>query len=306
MAEKIKIEKNYERVIVCGMGGSSVAGEILLFWQEASGMPLTFHIHRDYDLPSWISENDLVVCISWSGNTEETISSYESAVKNNIPVASIATGGKLGELSNKNGTPFVLIPNKNLQPRMGAGYMTTALFQILGLGEKIASTSLNAEKAEEKGKNMADEINNAAPLLYSSYKWKIIPKFWKILFNENCKIHSFWNYLPGMAHNELAGFTRRPETSDKRQGKDFYPIFFKDPDDDPRQNKNVDTAIAILKKIGYNCNIVSISPNKKPLEAVLEGYVLGLWTSYYLAKKMVVDPEDIKLIEKYKRARKQL
>jgi len=104
----------------------------------------------------------------------------------------------------------------------------------------------------------------------------------------------------------LAGFTRRPETSDKRQGKDFYPIFFKDPDDDPRQNKNVDTAIAILKKIGYNCNIVSISPNKKPLEAVLEGYVLGLWTSYYLAKKMVVDPEDIKLIEKYKRARKQL
>ncbi|MBI3274154.1 MAG: hypothetical protein HYZ69_03340, partial [Candidatus Colwellbacteria bacterium] len=221
LANNVKIDKTYEKVVICGMGGSIIAGEILTFWQEISGMPPVFCIHRDYDLPPWISENDLVVCISWSGNTEETLSSYDSAVKMRVPVVSITTGGKLAEMSKKNGGRLVLIPEKNLAPRMGVGYMTAALFQLLGLEDNISSVQLDSEKIEENGKQIAEKINERTPLLYSSYGWRILPKFWKILFNENSKIHAFWNYLPGMAHNELVGFT------DKAQDC-FFSVFFKD------------------------------------------------------------------------------
>lgn len=296
LARDIKIDKTYEKVVICGMGGSSIAGEIINFWQEVSGMSPMFYLHRDYDLPSWVSKNDLVVCVSWSGNTEETLSSYEATIKSGVPVVSITTGGKLEELSKKNKTQLVLIPEGGLKPRMGAGYMTAALFQLFGLGENIATIALETEKAEMEGKKLAERIDEMTPLLYSSYKWRIIPRLWKILFNENDKIHAFWNYLPGMAHNELVGFTDQAQDC-------FFSFFFKDPDDDKRQNKNIDTAIAILDKIGYNYTIVDVSLFNKPLEAVLNSYIFGLWTTYYLAKKIGADPEDIKLLEEYKKLR---
>lgn len=311
LAQNVKIDHTYEKVIICGMGGSIIPAEILIFWQEATGILPVFYVHRDYDLPPWISKNDLVVCISWSGNTEETLSCYESAIKLDIPVASITTGGKLAELSRKNKTPSVIIPNdNNLKPRMGVGYMTAVLFQLVGLGEKFASISLDADKTETEGEKLAQNMDDkSTPLLYSSYKWRLIPRLWKILFNENDKIHAFWNYFPAMAHNELAGFDkltasgfdREPKSKNPNSKTEFYPIFFKDSNDDPRQNKNIDTAIAILDKIEYNYGIVNLSSFDDPLETILNSYILGLWTTYYLAKKIGVDPEKIELIEEYKK-----
>lgn len=300
LAKSVKINKPYDKVIICGIGGSGIAGEILNFWQELAGVPKTFYIHRDYDLPAWTSKNNLVICISWSGNTEETISSLESALKLGVPIVSITTGGKLAELSFTNNSPAVLIPEKNLKPRMGIGYMTAVLFQLLGLEENIVWVSLDAQKTEIEGKQLAEKISTT-PLLYSSYKWRVIPRLWKILFNENCKIHAFWNYLPGMAHNELAGFEKKPTDCGRQITADFFPIFFRNSDDDPRQNKNIDTTIAILNKREYNYNIVNISNGDKPLEAVLNSYILGLWTTYYLAQKIGVDPEKVELIEEYKK-----
>src|SRR3989344_6334984 len=296
LAKEVKIDKTYEKVIICGMGGSIIPGEILTFWQEVSGMLPVFYVQRDYDLPSWVSKNDLVVCISWSGNTEETLSCYESAIKSDIPVVSITTGGKLAELSEKNKTSSVIIPNgDSLKPRMGVGYMTAALFQLVGLGDKFVAISLNAGKTETEGERLAQNIDDkSTPLLYSSYKWRLIPRLWKILFNENDKIHAFWNYFPAMAHNELSGFDNNSKT-------EFHPIFFKEPNDDPRQNKNIDTAVAILDKMGYNYDIVTLSSLGDPLETLLNSYILGLWTTYYLAKKIGVDPEKIELIEEYKK-----
>ena len=98
-----------------------------------------------------------------------------------------------------------------------------------------------------------------------------------------------------MAHNELEGF------GDEESRTKFYPILFKDTDDDPRQNKNIDTAIAILDKIEYNYGIVNLSPIDNALETILNSYILGLWTTYYLAQKLGVNPEKIELIEEYKK-----
>ena len=84
----------------------------------------------------------------------------------------------------------------------------------------------------------------------------------------------------------------------------IFPIFFKDAGNDKRQNKNIDTDIAILDKQEYNYSIVNLSVSDNPLETVLNNYILALWTSFYLAQKIGVDPEKIELIERYKEFRR--
>lgn len=294
LAAEVKIENAYEKIILCGIGGSMIPGEILASYLDMAGLNGKVFLNRDYDLPAWASSNDLVVCISWSGNTNETLSSYEAAIDNGIPTVCITSGGELAELCKKNGTPVVLLPHNDLKPRFAVGLTAAALFELLGIGDKISEIKLDAEKAEREGKTLAEKLSvKQTVLLYSSYRWRAAPRFWKVMFNENCKMHAFWNYFPALAHNELAGFNGKNQD-------EFFTIVFKDPEDDIRQNESVETTLAILKSMGYNYEVVNFSSSDKPLESFFNTYLVSLWTTYYLAEKAGIDPEDIRVIEDYK------
>jgi len=85
------------------------------------------------------------------------------------------------------------------------------------------------------------------------------------------------------------------------KGLPFYPIIFRDERDLPRYVRDLDATIAILNKQEYNYSIVNLSSSDNPLETILNNYILGLWTIYYLAQKIGVDPKEIELIEEYKK-----
>jgi len=296
-AKDFKLDKNYWKIIVSGMGGSIIPAEIALTVQELSGKMDTgkIFINRNYGLPLETTKENLSICISWSGNTEETISSYNASLKMGLDTIVITKGGKLAEESKKNKNPLILIDDEGTPPRLAIGYMTSALLKVLGL-EKELEFNLDPSSQEKEGKDLAEKIGGKTPVIYASYSWRYLAKFWKILFNENSKTPAFWNYLPGLAHNELAGFT---------QGlKNCHPIIIRDTNDDPRQNKNIDAAIAIFNKLEYAYTIVNVSPLGTPLEKMLNNYVLALWASYYLGKSLGVDPEDTKLIEDFKKLKK--
>ncbi len=208
----------------------------------------------------------------------------------------IASGGKLAEESKKNKNPLILINDRDTPPRLAVGYMTASLLKVLGL-EKDLTFDLDPSAQEKNGKKLAEKLAGKTPIIYSSYTWRYLAKFWKILFNENAKTPAFWNYFPGLAHNELAGFTTSL--------KDFYPILLVDKNDNPAQKRNIDAAIAIFNKLEYNYSIVNISQSGNALEKILNNYVLGLWTSYYLGKNLGVDPEDTKIIEEFKKLKKK-
>ena len=250
-------------------------------------------LHEDYDLPLYNVVDSLVICISWSGNTEETISAYQKARELGLTTTVITSGGQLAELAKKNNNSLVLLINDGIQPRMAVGYMTGALFEILGLGEQlIGSHMCEPITLEDQGRKIAKQIGNKTPLIYTTAKYEALAYFWKILFNENCKIHAFSNYFPRMEHNELAGFN----TKDKDK---FFYIVLRDETEDPRQNRNLNSALAIMNQIGHNGVNVNLSGNTL-LNKVFDNYVLGLWTSHYLAQELGVDPSDIKVIEDFK------
>ena len=115
---------NYSRVIICGMGGSIMPAEALsMLWLDQP----TIYINRTAYLPQWASADHAVICISWSGHTEETIACFEEAVAKNIPVWGITTGGRLAQLAKNQQKPTVILPPNNLNPREALGLMFSAL-----------------------------------------------------------------------------------------------------------------------------------------------------------------------------------
>lgn len=269
-------------------------GMILLTYKEHEnkGPGVSVVIHNNYDLPSDVGSNDLVICISWSGTTEETISSFKKAIKRSIKPIVITKGAELGRLAKENNAPLITLPSQSTPPRFNIGYMTGALFMLLGLEKKL-DIKLNPEANEDTGRKLADSIESATPLIYTSYSWRKLGALWKANFNETAKTPAYWNYMPILAHDELAMYIRR--------NLPFRPIILRDENDHPLYVRDLDATIAILDKMKYSYNIVDISSHNNPLETILNNYILCLWTTYYLAQKIGVDPEDIELIEEYKK-----
>ncbi|OGN02871.1 MAG: hypothetical protein A2651_00775 [Candidatus Yanofskybacteria bacterium RIFCSPHIGHO2_01_FULL_42_12] len=299
VARDIKIDKRYDKVVICGMGGSIMPGMMLLTYKEhknkGPGVPVI--INNNYDLPSDVNADDLVICISWSGTTEETISAFKTAVNRGIKPIVITKGAELGQLAKDNNTQLIVLPDQPIPPRLSVGYMVGALFAVLGL-EKELDIELNADSHENTGKELADKIGSATPLIYTSYSWRKLGALWKANFNETAKTPAYCNYIPAMAHDELAAYIRK--------SLPFHPIIFKDDKDLPRYVRDLDATIAILDKQEYNYSIVNLSVGDNPLETVLNNYILGLWTSFYLAQKIGVNPEDIELIEEYKKLKSSI
>src|SRR3989338_7050544 len=298
IARDLKIDKPYNKVVICGMGGSIMPGMILLTCKERknNGPGVSVVIHNTYDLPSDVAADDLIVCISWSGTTEETISAFNAAVKRGIKPIIITKGAKLSQLAKDNNTPLVILPDQSTPPRFSVGYMIGALFAVLGL-EKELNITLDSQSHENTGKELADKIGSATPLIYTSYSWRKLGALWKANFNETAKTPAYCNYVPAMAHDELAIYIRKDLP--------FHPIIFKDSSDLPRYVRDLDYAIAILDKQKYNYSIVNLSASDNPLETILNNYILGLWASFYLAQKIGVNPEKIEPIERYKELKKE-
>src|SRR3989344_3711693 len=119
-AQKISLKQKCSRAIICGMGGSSIPGYIL----EMAYPKANIQIHPSFDLPSDnFNKETLVLCISWSGNTEETLSAYKTAFDSGIDTVIITTGGKLKEIGLKNNTPVILLSDNKILPRLAVGYM---------------------------------------------------------------------------------------------------------------------------------------------------------------------------------------
>ena len=289
-------KQRFKNVLVSGMGGSAWPTDILNCWLDLENQIV---INRTYKLPKWISKQTLCIFSSYSGNTEECLSSYKQAIQKGIPSAAITSGGKLKQLCEKNNTPLVIVPS-SIQPRMATGYMLSALYSILiksGLVQdktkKILETAkaLKPEKLEQKGKQIAKKLKNKIPIIYTPDRFKILGYVWKIKFNENSKVPAFCNYFSELNHNEMNGW-------ENPLGK-FFVLILRDPDDHPQMLKRIKLTAALLKSKKIKTEILDIS-GKTILEKIFNTTLLADWISYYLAQEYKVSPSELKLVEQFK------
>ena len=136
--------KNIQNIVIAGMGGSAIGGDIAkTLTNNELKVPLT--ISRNYTLPNWVDKNTLVICSSYSGNTEETLSSFQDAKDRSAMIIGISTGGSLTKKLNENNFDSILIP-KGLQPRAALAFSLVPILFLLKKLDFISLDIINCQK----------------------------------------------------------------------------------------------------------------------------------------------------------------
>lgn len=287
-----------KKFIVAGMGGSHLAADIL----KAGGFDLDIVVHNDYGPLPRVSDA-LVICNSYSGNTEETISIFNEALKKKIPVAIVATGGKLIELANKNKIAYIQMPAIGIQPRSAIGFNLRALAKIMNREDILRETRVLAEELkpsdyESAGSDLAKRIKGRAPIIYSSGRNFAVACNWKIKFNETGKIPAFCNVFPELNHNEMTGFDVKDST--RGLSEKFYFIFLKDKDDFFKNIKRLEITEKLYRERNLPVEIVEIK-GKSRLHKIFSSLILADWASFHTAKQYNLEAEQVPMVEEFKK-----
>lgn len=294
--------KKPKKIIVTGMGGSHLAADILKCWLP----DFNISVWRDYGLPPMSAaerKKTLLIAVSYSGNTEETISAFETARKRKVTITVTASGGKLIALAKKYRLPYVEMPKWGLQPRLAIGLMAKSILKIAGMEEEFKEISklagiFSAARFEKAGKNLAGKLRGFVPVIYASGRNFAIAQNWKIKFNETGKIPAFCNVFPELNHNEMTGFDSKKNT--KNLSKNFRFILLKDDEDGPRVLKRMKILEKLYGRRGLKTEAVNIS-GKSRLLRIFSSLSLADWTSYYTAGNYGVEPEAVPMVEEFKK-----
>ena len=291
--------RKYKKFLVCGMGGSAQPAQVL-----KSIMPeADLAVHKDYGIPAGDWKKTLVVAMSYSGNTEETISSLEEAVSRQLPALAIATGGRLIEFAKVKGVPYILIPETGIQPRCATGFLLVALLKGLKLNDvlkqlRALAKILQPKDLQQKGKDLAETIKNSVPVIYASARNFPLAYMWKIKFNETGKIPAFYNVFPELNHNEMNGFDLRDIS--RPLSERFYFLFIKDADDYSRIQARFDITAKLLQDRGLKVETLELAGQSR-LEKIFSSLILGDWTAYYTAEGYGLEPEQVPMVEEFKK-----
>ena len=295
IAKKAKLPKisksKLSNIVVCGMGGSSAGG--LLLAPFVKKYPL--YIIRNYELPKYVNKNSLVLVVSYSGNTEETLSTYNEAKKRKATVIAITSNGRLAE---KEKNKAIIVPS-GFQPRVALGYTFIPLLIVLSRYRLIPNQdnairetirSLVPKTCSKEGFMIAKNLNQKIPVIYASENMQAVAYVFKTLINENAKQPAFYHFLPEMNHNEINGF--------KKQAKKLHIVMIRDKKDHIRIKKRMAIIRQIIKQRTGVTEIHTRGTNL--LARILHTIYVGMFNSYYLALMNKVDPTPVPVIQELK------
>jgi glucose/mannose-6-phosphate isomerase len=305
-------------VVIAGMGGSALAGKVFASWP---GLDVPITIVQDYDLPSHVSANTLVICSSYSGNTEETVSVLKAATHQTLDaeqrpmVVVIASGGELAKQASELNLPLITIPD-GFQPRCTLGYQLRAIIEVFeqtpllaeSLGQlETAATWLKDEitrfiptvpTERNPAKQLALDIVGKSVVIYSGPKLAPAAYKWKIDCNENAKNIAWWGTLPEFNHNEIMGWTSQPVD------KPYAVIELRSALENPRVQKRQAITEQVLSGKRPAVHAIEVQGDTL-LAQLLWSIMLGDFVSLYLAMLNKVNPTPVDLLEKFKQAMRE-
>lgn len=299
------------KVIVLGMGGSAIGGDILsILLSYDTNIPIS--TVRNYIIPVTADSSTLVFACSYSGNTEETLSAVHEALDRRCKIIGITSGGKLEEFCKDNDLLMVKIP-KGLPPRAAIAYLFFPMLVILErlkvilepivvsglfktLKEQRDKLQPGILENENRGKKIAQELTKGIPYIYGHTYLNIIAKRWQTQLNENAKVVAVSGGFPDMNHNELVGWAEdNPETC-----KQFVVVLLRSADEHPRMTKRIELTKKILEtKVGGVIEVSAQGDNR--LTRMMSTMYLGDYTSVYLAMLRGIDPTPVEPIEELKK-----
>ena len=286
------------RFIVCGMGGSHLAADIL----QSIEPKIDLAIRRDYGLPER-TDGATVVVSSYSGNTEEALDAYEQVRQHGLPMLAIAVGGKLIEQALRDNVPYIQLPDTGIQPRSALGFSFLALLKALGqdelLNQASALNSLKPLGCKPAGKELAKKLKGKVPVIYASTRNKAVAYNWKIKLNETGKLPAFMNVVPELNHNEMTGFDAATPAT-KRLVKPFSVVMLTDAEDHPQIQKRMTILEQLFTGRELPVTLVPLEGSSR-LEKVFSSLLTADWLAVTLAKKYHAEAEQVPMIEEFKK-----
>jgi len=298
LSDKVTFDKEIDKVIVCGMGGSAIAG--LLLKDYLHELDLSLHVNQDYHLPSFANKKTLVIASSYSGNTEEVLSAYKHAQRKSCPTVCLTSGGTLQKLAKNYRTPVVSLP-KGIPPRETMTQEFFALLKILEHTGIVESRENEVKKVikeikpgavEKSAVGLSEKLVGKIPIIYASNKFGSVAYRWKTQMNENAKVHAFCNEFSELNHNEILGF--------ENKFADFHVIILKFETDFYRNKKRMSITKKLIEERGTHVTEIEIK-GKDILTAMFNSILLGDLTSYYLTLRYALNPFPVKIIEELKK-----
>ena len=311
-AEDFDIRRPFSGVLVCGMGGSAIGGDLVRALAEPTA-PAPMGVVRGYDVPGWVGEGTLVVASSYSGGTEETLSAFAQARRRGARLAVVASGGELLEAARSDGIDAVEIPG-GLQPRAALGYSLGALLRLaraaalLDLPDADLAGAVASARANVAILGGADRSNLAVelagsfdghlPVVYAGAGLlEPVAMRWRTQVHENAKHPAYGNLFPELDHNEIMSFEAGPPEILRRMSV----VVLRDADDHPQvQRRFAVTRELVSGQVAAWREVESAGASR--LARMLSLVQLGDWTSYWLAARKGVDPTPVETIQGLKRA----
>jgi glucose/mannose-6-phosphate isomerase len=291
-------------LLVCGMGGSAIGGELAAAaLGERLGKPLL--VSRGYAPPSWIDAGWTVLCCSYSGSTEETVSCFRAAGELGVRRLVVSTGGTLTEEAREAGVPVVGLPGI-FQPRSAVAYFFTAVAEVaalVGAAPRIVAEIEAAadflggeiEQLKHQAAELAAQVEGTVPVVYGAELTAPVARRWKTQVNENAKLPAFFLELPEADHNDVCGW----EAAARAGG--FSAVFLEDRDAHPRVGERFRLTAEAIADAGALALRVETA-GETPTARLLWTTMLGDLVSLELAGRRGVDPVPVEAIERFKRA----
>jgi glucose/mannose-6-phosphate isomerase len=300
-----------KNIIITGMGGSAISGDLLKDWLfDKATIPV--ETCRDFVLPAYADHESLVIAVSYSGETEETLSAFLQGIKRGCKPISLSSGGHLQKIAQKLKTPHIQIPSNFPAPRSAIAYLFMPLVILMerlqivaevepeiteafSVAERISQENgINSPTTINKAKKMATEVHNTIPVVYGFKQYCSAARRLKCQFNENGKVPSKFDSFTELDHNEVVGWEAPPNLT-----TNFSIIIIRDREE-PAQ---ITQRIELTKQIASSKvrKIIEIEAlGRGNLAKILSIIQIGDFASTYLALLRGTDPAPTETIARIK------
>jgi glucose/mannose-6-phosphate isomerase len=296
-----------DNVVVFGMGGSGIAGDVLL---AVAGpfLPIPVVVIKSYTCPAFIGETSLVFAVSCSGDTEETVEAATEAAVNGARIVVVAGDGQLAELAREWGAPIVPVPISIPQPRAALGALAVPpliVLERLGLFRGASHwIELAVEQLKRRRDVFVDRGESSAPAELARRIGRTIPLIhgggavgftaaqrWKTQINENAKTPAFWSAQPELCHNEVVGWGQHGDVTRQL----ITQVALRHEAEHPQVSRRFELVSELMREVVAGCEEVWAEGDGE-LAQLLDLILFGDFTSLWMAAQEGLDPGPVPVL----------
>jgi len=307
------IEGRFESAVVCGMGGSGIAGDVVRGLLDPA-LPIPIRLVRGHEIPGFVGERTFVAALSYSGNTSETLACFDAAVERGATIVAITAGGALAERARAAGAVLYSDLPAGIMPRAALPSLVVPLAVAIGragvadtsglleMGGQVVRRSVEAWRREipaerNLAKRIATAIGDRFPIVWGSEGTQTVAAMrWKCQLAENAKLPSIMSVLPELGHNDIVGVHAGHDAL-----RDAILLALRVEGGHPAQEARLTAALDIAGRSVGAVEVVTIE-SSSPAERLIESLILADFVSVYNAVLRGVDPSPIEAIDLLKAA----